>query len=1108
MKKNAVMLADTRTALVGTTLLQIQKSNPGLFNEAIIYYLDPISDADRERMCSIVPCRFVKYDPPLSTELLQRPRFRLFSLLMFCRYEMFSYLDEFETVTWLDTDILLQGSLKEMLQAAKKTGAALIREDPVNKTAEKPDRMRTCFTTDLPGYDMNEYLYCSGTIVLSQKIKSAKAFTRWCYEKTAQWANILSLPDQGVINAAIQEFDICVTPLSGKKYCCYPYMGRDCSQATIVHAWGLNKFWNDWYTFLNFPAWDGYYKEWLQLGGSPLQFIIAPRVSIVIPTYKPDTVLLRQCLDSLMTQNRGNWERFSDFEIIIVAEPFDEDALREVVSSYDDRRICLEFNKERIGIAASLNRGLRMAQGRYIARMDDDDLCAPARLYKQAEYLDQHPEITLCTSDFEYFGDMNESRVSFEGDMSHAWSIFTCPFDHPTIMFRRDFFKEHSLYYDEKRGYVEDWELWRRAFQAGMRVGCVHEVLFYHRWINAGSAGQSNKTVDMMRELIQKNFAELGVSIPTEDLHLIGPWNGRISEEDTGKLESYFCNALVANEKKQIYNQKSLEEAFSLRLEEARTGVLPGLSKEIRRHSAENEPPELVQTIGKERSSFLKKILKAILKPLYRPFRHRFEDRIIAIQESGWTVEGHVLNCINKLDQIIAAQQMQIELIQQELTQTKTKMESLLSRWSLETQEQLTARMIDEAENVRQKLSARLSTEAENTRQELSTKLFTEAENTRQELSAKVYIETESTRGQMTRVSDIISSGITTIGDHVYDVEQELRFQRGILLSGKAKERKLFLIGTPEHSNIGDAAITLGERAFLRKYFPGLSIVELASYDFDSWYGKIGDMIEPDDLIFLQGGGNLGSRFLQEERIRRRIITDFPMNRIVILPQTIYFDQDEFGQRELEKSREIYNRHPHLTICTRGRQSMAFAKQHFTNANVVNSLDMALMINYQSNIPRKGALLCLRDLDDESGLDSVAYNRIVEIVKKSFPDCLRTNNLNRGDLEANIIRDMRREVVTGELAKYAASKVVVTDRLHGLIFSIITHTPCVVLSAFNQKIAEFCEFFLDSKGVFFIDKNIDLLPGSIEQALQVEEPKYPILDSGCWDRVFYALQER
>ena len=64
-KKNAVMLADTRTTLVGIVLEQLEKSNKGLFDEAIIYYMTDISDSDKEIMNKIIPCRFVKYKCPI-----------------------------------------------------------------------------------------------------------------------------------------------------------------------------------------------------------------------------------------------------------------------------------------------------------------------------------------------------------------------------------------------------------------------------------------------------------------------------------------------------------------------------------------------------------------------------------------------------------------------------------------------------------------------------------------------------------------------------------------------------------------------------------------------------------------------------------------------------------------------------------------------------------------------------------------------------------------------------------------------------------------------------------------------------------------------------------
>ena len=786
MKKNAIMLADTRAALVGTVLLQLHQTNPNLFDEAIIYYLEPISESDRKIMSSIIPCRFIHYEPIIPEDLFEKPRFKRFSALMFCRYEMFKYLDEFETITWLDTDILIQKDLTEMIEIANKTGAAFIREDPINKTAENVDFMRTCFSRDVSGFQMDAYLYCSGTIVFSRKILleqkiDGRKCTNWCYQKTVQWANILELPDQGVLNAAIQHFSIKVGLLKGKEYCCYPALGRDCSNATIIHAWGSNKFWNDWYIYTNFPLWKEYYKNWLNIGGSSLMFDIQPAISIIIPSYRPNLSFFKQCLDSLMSQCRDNWERYSDFEIIIIAEPFEQREIEKLIESYHDNRFRLEFNSEKLGIAASLNRGLRLAKGRYIARIDDDDICDKTRLFLQTQYLNSHSDIMLCTSDFEYFGDMNEWRMTFENNMSHAWSIFTCPFDHPTVMFRKDFFLKNELLYDEKRGYVEDWELWRRAFKKGMTVGCIHKVLFYHRWINNESAGQNSKTVDMMRELIQKNFLELGVNIPQEYLKIIGPWNGKLTNNsDINKLEEIFRDALDKNKYLHIYDQKCLEKAFELRLIEAKTGILPELS----RKKQENIPisqERILCSKSDDKAQKTKKIIKNLLRPLYKPFRHRYEDRLINIQKSVWINEGHIMDCINKMDEIISNQQIQIKILNQKIDEILEDSANVNYRVMMQEQKykedindlsqkllkesemkysQFSSEISEQLENTKTKLIDSMREENETTRQELSTKMYIESENTRQELSAKIYDEAENTRQELS-VKVYTNVGIT-----------------------------------------------------------------------------------------------------------------------------------------------------------------------------------------------------------------------------------------------------------------------------------------------------------------------------------------------------------
>lgn len=814
VKKTALMLADTRPALIGQMLLQIEKTNRDVFDEVIVFDTG-LNDNDKALMQKLMPCRFIKYESPISNELLKRDRFKRFSLIMFARYEMFRLLNDYSLIMWMDTDMVIQGSLKELLDETAGYGFSILCEDPHNKSAKKVDYMRTNFFHAISKYNMNTYLYCTGMIIVRDCLEQSCDFTEWCYQKTLEWADNLNLPDQGVLNALTQEFKLNVKPFGNNgKYGCYPFIGRNCEDAITVHSWGTNKFWNNWYLNCKFPFWEECYREWIDMGGSTLDRTISPEISVIIPTYKPDTGYFKQCIDSLINQEQNGYESYSNYEVIIVAEPFDVEKIKEFVESYHDPRISVYFNEERLGIAASLNRGLRLARGTYIARIDDDDIAAPTRFEKQVNYLNTHPNIELCTSDYLYFGDMNDGRVAVEGEMARAWSVLTCPFDHPTLMFRRDFFVNHNLLYDENRGFVEDWELWQRAFRKGMRVGCVHDILLYHRWHN-GSAGQTNKTVEMMREMIQTNFKELGVDVCSEDLYLLSPWNGKVATwAEYERLENYFREAVNANAKLKLYDALSLSRAFSMRLSEAKCGTIPELIILRENESCNNyDSTAELATIKQGKFHKIKLFLKNLLKPLYQPIRHRFQDPIIDIQKNALhaRIEAQEVNKrvqniyedIGLAKQQVSEQLQEFRLLLLQVQNDMAQFESSLGRISEEMNEQFrcvtdnvqriaseeTEKIYNQAvgkieqniEKLRQELEknaydqvkcseqlgvkiydqfkrtqdnifAKIFEQTENTRQDLFQKIYEETENTRQELSGKIYREADDTRKAVKRV--------------------------------------------------------------------------------------------------------------------------------------------------------------------------------------------------------------------------------------------------------------------------------------------------------------------------------------------------------------------
>ena len=458
--------------------------------------------------------------------------------------------------------------------------------------------------------------------------------------------------------------------------------------------------------------------------------------------------------------------------------------------------------------------------------------------------------------------------------------------------------------------------------------------------------------------------------------------------------------------------------------------------------------------------------MKFLFKPFYQPVRHRYEEPL-----------HYICNVCNSLKEA-----------NQEVKQSLLLLERTLHELSLQQEEFM--KEIEALKCEKTKHNVELG--------EIKTFLQESISITTLNLS-----ELKAKQGEITKYIEVLMSGQEKIKTAQEDEKKiaSIRFD----LFGKGTNKRVFLIGTPEHSNLGDAAITLGERTFIGRYYEEYAIVELSTYDFNRWYKDIASEIREDDIIFLQGGGNLGNRFLNEENVRRKVIQDFQSNPIVIFPQTIFFDDSEEGKAELEISRKIYNCHPNLTILLRGNKSFCMAKEYFPNARLICCLDMALILKKDYRFQRKGILLCLRDLNDESGLSRELYDNILSTVEKVDPEYIKTNNLYHNIPTEDIHRDIRWEAVTAELKRFSSVSVVVTDRLHGLIFSMITSTPCVLLSAFNQKIPEFYEMVNGSNGIFFIDYDISKLNGAIEMAYQIDDIKYPEVDEDYYKRIYEQI---
>lgn len=284
-----------------------------------------------------------------------------------------------------------------------------------------------------------------------------------------------------------------------------------------------------------------------------------PKVTVLMPVYNCEKYL-RESIESILNQT------FKDFEFLIINDG-SSDKSAEIVESYKDNRINFVQNEKNIGLAASLNRGLDIAKGEYIARMDADDISLPERLEKQVRFMETNPQIGICGSWIKIFGDINYIGKYTKSHKNIISSLFTtCPLAHPTVIFRKELFNQYNLRYNPDFIVAQDYELWARASKHIVFEN-IQEVLLNYR-TNPNQLIGKNSTLDNENVAIWKKLLEnLEFSFTDEDLDfhkLMISERYFIKNPDDFLKQSneWFDKIISANNIKQIYDPNILDNLF------------------------------------------------------------------------------------------------------------------------------------------------------------------------------------------------------------------------------------------------------------------------------------------------------------------------------------------------------------------------------------------------------------------------------------------------------------------------------------------------------------------------------------------------------------------
>lgn len=237
----------------------------------------------------------------------------------------------------------------------------------------------------------------------------------------------------------------------------------------------------------------------------------SPVVSILMPVYNTSQYL-REAMDSMLSQT------FADFELIVLNDCSPDDS-EDILDEYKDPRIIRYLGKENVGLANVLNVGMQMARGKYIARMDSDDLSTRNRLEVQVDYLDKHPDIDLCSCGMKLFGAKDGKWVrESDPDKVSISALFFSPILHASSVWRKESFDREGLHFEQEMVPAEDYDLWCRALTKGLRMVNIPDCMYLYR-IHANQATENTARTARREVEVRKRF--LRTIYPTAGDNLI-----------------------------------------------------------------------------------------------------------------------------------------------------------------------------------------------------------------------------------------------------------------------------------------------------------------------------------------------------------------------------------------------------------------------------------------------------------------------------------------------------------------------------------------------------------------------------------------------------------
>lgn len=283
-----------------------------------------------------------------------------------------------------------------------------------------------------------------------------------------------------------------------------------------------------------------------------------PLISVIMSVYNEEKYIF-DSINSILNQT------IDDFEFIIVDDCSVDNTVSDI-KSINDKRIHLICNTENCGLTVNLNKALKIAQGKYIARMDGDDISNTSRFEKQIKYLNKHTDVMLISCETKTFGSQNIiQKLHADSETLKCMMLVRPCLAHPGFMIRRELFEEYGYYYDESFRQAQDYDLAARVTRK-FKIGICPYVLLYYRshanQVSSTCMGSQFTNADRIRKRL---LSELDIDLSNQQC---SDYHKFITERHTDDIIDFvnvkkIIDAIVShNKEKCVYDPQKIENTL------------------------------------------------------------------------------------------------------------------------------------------------------------------------------------------------------------------------------------------------------------------------------------------------------------------------------------------------------------------------------------------------------------------------------------------------------------------------------------------------------------------------------------------------------------------